>query len=696
MLKQVYYPRHITEAGITKNHKGTEADWSVGAFDTETVNGIPNTIQFSFNGREAVVCKVTPDDIFDVFLFHVREWASRKGVNVLYAHNLKFDLQSILWRPDHREFFGKERRDFIVPIIRKDGRDPMEHVESDGDHKADDLFAAYLHCFTDKTWFARLKLSDRRRVHLIDTNAFFKMSLDEAAKMIGSPVEKLERPKDLGTRSLIVHPDLAAYAMREMTRYKKECRKTRTKIDRAVVKGLAALTKRPTNKESVAFTMYAHDDARAQWYVGQAVHDLHVEHDVRVSVSLPQLAARILRHRFFREGDAISFPPINLVRALELSYHGGKNQMKRNPDGSWAAGYYKDVWEVDINSAYTAAMVDLPSMLKGTWKDVDTFVAGSHGVYCISGEVNCPYGCVFTHDFRRIEGPFRDIWITSYELESGLKTGCIRLTKCYGHIWKATSRYSPLREFGQNFWDEKARWTAIEGKRGFHTLMSKLYPNSTYGKMISTIWDPDASEVSIDEDFNIETEKVYRACGLYNPAIATFITGRVRGTYLHTHEHAWQSIHSSTDSIKTLMDPTGHPSIGKALGQWSVEIRGNCCLLRPKLYIHESADEVVRDRDTNEIVMDLRTGQPKKKMKEARHGFGGTVKDLLDAADYDHAGKDSPVLTGRAYEYTTTKVWSARESLIRTSRRVVPLNFERVPKSLKSVLGLGPRIASGL
>jgi len=359
--------------------------------------------------------------------------------------------------------------------------------------------------------------------------------------------------------------------------------------------------------------------------------------------------------------------------------------MLRNGDGSWASGYYKDVWEVDINSAYTSAMVDLPSFLKGEWKQVDTFVPGSHGVYCISGETNCKYGCIFTHDFLRIEGAFNYIWTTSYELESALKTGCVKLTKCMGHIWIPKSRYSPLREFAEYFWEEKARWTAIEGKRGFHTLMSKLYPNSTYGKLISTIFDPDASEISIDEDLNIVTEKVYRACGLYNPAIATLITGRVRGAYLHTHEHMWDSIHSSTDSIKTLKDPTGHPDIGRKLGQWSVEIKGPCCLLRPKLYIHESDSEVVADR---------MTGRERYKMKYALHGFRGKLEELMEAADYENGGKNSAVLNGRDYDYMATQVWTARQSLIRTKKTVVPLNFERVPLKLKSVLGLGPRIAA--
>lgn len=686
MLKLVYYPAHIVKNGIGKNHKGVEGGWNIGAFDTETVRGFPNTLQFSFTGKDVIVCKVTPDDIFDHFLLYVDAWAKGGMLNVLYAHNLKFDLQSILHKKEHREFFGLARRDFIIPIRRKDGEPPATKLETDLKKSPDEIYASYMQAFTDKTWFAKLKLSDRRRVAMCDTNAFFKMSLAEAANMVDSPVPKLDRPKDLGNRNLSANPEFVRWVKRRM-------RVSAKKGGIPPAEGRKMIA-RFTKREAEQFEKYIRGDARAQWYVGAAVYQLHQDHDVKMSVSLPQLAGRILRHRFFDEHEAIKFPPMDLVRTLELSYHGGKNGMIRNDDGTWKSGYYKRVWEVDINSAYTSAMVSLPGFIDGEWKSVDAFVPGSDGVYTISGEVNCPYGCVFSHDFSRIEGPFRDIAITSYELESGLATGCIRLTKCQGSIWIDRSKHSPIRDFALYFWEEKAKWTKIEGKRGFHTLMSKLYPNSTYGKMVSTILDPDASEISMDADYNVYDEKVYRACGLYNPAIASLITGRVRGTYLHTHEHKWKSIHSSTDSIKTQTDPTGDPDIGKGLGQWSIEIVGPCCMIRPKLYIHESESEFATTK-LGEPVFDKR-GRRVRKIKDARHGFRGKVEELLAAVDWEHQGEKSPILHGREFNYFATQVWTARQSLIRTKKTVVPLNFERVPVSLKPALGLGPRIAPGI
>jgi hypothetical protein len=651
VIKNVYYPQHILKLGITKNHKGIEPEWNVGAADTETVNGVPNTLQLCWNGGKPIVLRVTPDDILDVFVFYVEQWAKRGTVNVVYFHNLKFDLQALLYRPDHRVFFGGAKRDFIVPIRRKDGQPAMHHEKADDALSPDELYSAYLHAFCDKTWFARLKLSERRRVHLTDTNAFFKMTLKAAAELVGSPVEKLERPEGLGQVDLSGQP---------------------------------------------AFEEYIRADVLAQYHVGNAVYRLHEEHDIRHSVSLPQLAARILRHKFFREGDSIAFPPVEIARSCELSYHGGKNQMIRKEDGSWAAGFYDKVWEVDINSAYTAAMRDLPSMLKGSWRSVDAFVPGSDGVFFVDGEVNCPYGVIFTHDFQRVEGMFQGLWITSYEIDSALATGCLKIHRAHGYVWEATSTYSPFREFAEHFWDEKARWTAIEGKGGLHTKMAKLYPNSTYGKCVSAILDPDLGELEVGADLNSACENVFRASGLYNPAIATLITGRVRGTYLHTHEHKWKSIHSSTDSIKTQMDPTGDPALGKGLGQWSVEVYGRCMLLRPKLYIHEAEGEQMKNSKTGAPVLSPTTGKPLPKMKYALHGFQGKLFDMLAAADYDHDGKDSPILHGKPYEYFVTHCWSMRQSLIRKKKTVVPLNFEKIHVSLKPILGLGPKIVREL
>jgi len=664
MLKTVYYPRHILRHGITKNDAGIEPVWNVGAGDTETVHGSPITLQLCWSGREPLVDYVEPQTVFSTFVARVEEWAHRGVVNVVFFHNLKFDMQALLYRPEYRKLFGDEKRDFIVPIRRKDDLDPLVSLPADAEHSPDDIYSSYMHVFADKTWFARLKLSDRRRVHLIDTLAFFKMSLEAAAEATGSPVRKLPRPED------------------------KRCNfKAGIHVKNCSCLGYKDLRGDP------AFERYARTDVLAQYHLGAAIHRMHEEHDVRISVSLPQLASRILRHRFFREGDSIPFPPIPVANAFELSYHGGKNGMLQNPDGTWASGFYEDVTEVDINSAYTSAMVALPSFVKGEWKEVDSFVPGSHGVYCVSGEVDCPYGCIHTASFIRVKGRFSSIWTTSYEVESGIECGCLKVTGCRGYIWVAGSDYSPIREFALHFWAEKARWTTIEGKRGLHTLLSKLYPNSTYGKLISAILDPDLAEPILDEQANLHGEKVYRAAGLYNPAIASLITGYVRGHLLHPKEHKWKSIHSSTDSIKTQMDVLGDPDIGKELGQWSVEVKGRCLLLRPKLYIHEADGEVMVDRKTGEPVVNPETGKPFPKLKYAMHGFRGQLKELIGAADYNHLGADSPILNGKKFDYFVNHCWSTRQSLIRKKKTVVPLDFQRIPMSLKAVFGAKPKVA---
>jgi hypothetical protein len=105
--------------------------------------------------------------------------------------------------------------------------------------------------------------------------------------------------------------------------------------------------------------------------------------------------------------------------------------------------------------------------------------------------------------------------------------------------------------------------------------------------------------------------KKFKAGGLFSPVIATLITGFVRA-YLHRLEHQYQSIHSSTDSIKTFAK-LEVDSLPHGLGGLNVEVKGDCILLRNKLYLHYDGAMVLG-------------GKP---AKYALHGFWGSVDELL-------------------------------------------------------------------
>ena len=115
MIKDVFYPKHLLVGGIKHANKGADPNWQVAAGDTETVDGVPYTLQMTFDGKTAEVEDVTPDNILDVFVARLERWALRGHENYMYFHNLKFDLQALLWHSKYRHWFAKPQRDFVVP-----------------------------------------------------------------------------------------------------------------------------------------------------------------------------------------------------------------------------------------------------------------------------------------------------------------------------------------------------------------------------------------------------------------------------------------------------------------------------------------------------------------------------------------------------------------------------------------------------
>jgi hypothetical protein len=250
--------------------------------------------------------------------------------------------------------------------------------------------------------------------------------------------------------------------------------------------------------------------------------------------------------------------------------------------------------------------------------------------------------------------------MTTYELDSAIRHGCLKVSRVRGWIWKSTSTYRPFREYAEHYWAEKSKYQ----KDTLPYVQAKLLSNSLYGKTVES--RRFSRKLITDENGNTTETDVWMAGSIFNPALGSWITGRVRAE-LHDMEHAgevtidgtfYPTLHSSTDAIKTMRDPAEMPNIGSGLGQWSVEVSGPCLLFdRPKIYVHQSADQV-----------DPKTGD--KKIKYAKHGFQGTLAELFEAAEAISQGKD--------FEYMVQHCWSVRQAMIRSKNPVAALNFERV------------------
>lgn len=420
--------------------------------------------------------------------------------------------------------------------------------------------------------------------------------------------------------------------------------------------GLGNKKFKPSDKK---FCAYALRDAEIAYYVGLFLIARHREWDVSIAVSGPHFASKVFRRHFLKK--IIPLPPRKITYAALASYHGGKNGVTVPP------GVYKGVTSIDIKSAYPYAMSLLPSFSNpalyfslsgdGTPAHVPNF-----GIYRVKGNAKpCKWPVIFDHAFKPVAGEFSGLWITGFELNEAIRSREVTVDHLDGYFYDvdADKEPSPFKAYVDEFYKRKEA-TGDKPMREFN----KLLMNALYGKFIQTrhlvasmgdiVYDLDAKKLL--EDSSI------LAGGLFNPFIATLITGHCRA-YVHNLEHRYAAIHTATDGIQTQkkigrLRAYGAPG---SLGSVSVEHVGDVLILRNKLYVFYAR---ATPADRRKIRADKRAGRKptvemseifrgKKIIKYALHGFHGnkfTLEKLWQTGT-------------REYEYT--KVNKLRESLRR-------------------------------
>ncbi len=472
-----------------------------------------------------------------------------------------------------------------------------------------------------KLYYAKITWPDGTYIHIIDSFRFFTSSLKNVAKTLGCKNAKMAPPFGLGN-----------------IRFTPKDRK---------------------------FVEYAKYDAAVEYEIGRAIIKMHEDYDVPVSISAPQFASRVFQRYFIKENQRIPLPNQAILRASLYSYHGGKNGFYVKP------AMYENVTELDISSAYPHAMANLPQFIKGRYEYVLKQEMGYCGVYNIRGLLkNCKYSPFLSHDGKPIWGETKveDLWVTSYELEEAQRTGEFELEGCRGWIWIPDFMESDnaLKKYALEFYEKKQS----SGKGDPNYLIYKLLLNSLYGKFLQNIEeDTEIMAEAVMDEFGhfSKIKKTYKAGGLFNPFIGTLITGFVRA-HLHKLEHKYESIHSSTDSIKTLQN-INIEDLPKGLGGLNAEITGDCIVLRNKLYLHFEGSKkqckfknFIEKYGAKEAVS---TCRPK---KYALHGFHGKVDDLIK------------LIERKENEYDIRHIFRIKEALI---QKKIPLKEYVVHRNLE-------------
>ena len=94
MDKKVIIPDYLQES-INPLRRSYPKKVNVMVFDVETKAGLPYFLTFYF-GKKPVYFRVTPDTILDVFMEFVHNYYVKNCCNLLFAHNLQFDLFAVL------------------------------------------------------------------------------------------------------------------------------------------------------------------------------------------------------------------------------------------------------------------------------------------------------------------------------------------------------------------------------------------------------------------------------------------------------------------------------------------------------------------------------------------------------------------------------------------------------------------------
>lgn len=423
------------------------------------------------------------------------------------------------------------------------------------------------------------------RVDFLDAMAFYNTSLDKAAKMLGlgAKYESDNLDRSTFTRELLKDEEFLTYSKR---------------------------------------------DAYITRLIGEYIQQQHAAQGISTTISAPHFAATVFKTHFLTVGTSASTEDIE--QAGLYSYHGGKNGFYLDGPAEFAS-----IFQYDITSAYPEAMRQLPDIEQSGWKHLTKYVPGIHGLYNITVDYSrCHYKSVQNHDgsWTR-DGLVDHIWITSYELDELFAYGEIN------NVYKITG-YQMIGPSGGALANYVDKFFLVKKHTvGPERETAKLLLNSLYGKFFQKQPVGSVGNYDIDGErwvtSNPDRTFDYEAGGLYNPAVASLITGFVRAK-IHRLEHKYDSVMTSTDGIFA-NNPPDASEIGKELGQLTAT-EGRLRIWRERLYIFDYVES---------------DGKPKRKM--ALHGFHAGADELekipLARGVYEYYGRQLVTL-----KMSTTKL----------------------------------------
>ncbi|MEM3518235.1 MAG: DNA polymerase, partial [Nitrososphaerales archaeon] len=521
MDKDVVIPLYLKD-GIKplSNHFPKKPNLLV--FDTETENGEPYLLIF-YDGSKITYLKVNKDNVLKTFLNYLNERCHKNKSNILFAHNLLFDMSAILCKYETDIFSWRQP--------------PRQDIYDE------DKFLGSIRIFYEKQCFAQIKLGNGAYVKAVDSSNFIRGSLYDLSRALQFKYKKRRRP----------------YFVEE---------------------GRAPKTR----KEWQKLYLYCNDEIKAEYELAKYILEIHKKYDVGYSVSQAQLGSKIFRKHFLK--DPISQIPEHIRKSVELTIHGGRANVFVDTPITIPNVRMYDYNSFYPYAMTQIPPITKGEWIKVEYKHPINELSEYEGFYKVTGYAEkCKYPIIIKSssslDFANGE-EIKDVWVTSYELREAIRNNEIEIKKLEGYLWKPRKdATNPFKDYVEHFYSEKSK----SKKNSPLYLANKLLLNALYGKTYQALRQTDYAEepeLIWNEELQkcIKNKILYRAGGLYLPHVGSWITSLCRAK-LHEDLHKYQAIDCATDSFKTLREIEE----GSKLGDLKLECEGLLLLIRPKLYV---------------------------------------------------------------------------------------------------------------
>lgn len=169
MDKNIYLRKDLRD-GINPLKNRYPENINLIVFDTETEAGIPYLLTF-YDGIRPTYIRVTQKTVLDEFMKYLFRKCPKSKTNLLFAHNLQFDLTAVLCKHENKLF------QYLNPP-------KLEHP-----------LGTFEKIYSQKVWFVRLKLKNGAIIKVIDTGSFLRGSLYDLSRKLNLENRKELRPE---------------------------------------------------------------------------------------------------------------------------------------------------------------------------------------------------------------------------------------------------------------------------------------------------------------------------------------------------------------------------------------------------------------------------------------------------------------------------------------------------------------------